>query len=106
MGQGPIGLMFTMLVKRTGARVAATDTIAERRAIASRCGAEFTWDPKVRSDGTRADRPDVHDAGETDRRARGGDGHDRRAARDRVAMRSGVYLGPEGPIGWDKGRSA
>ena len=30
MGQGPIGLMFTMLVKRTGARVAATDTMAER----------------------------------------------------------------------------
>ena len=30
LGQGPIGLMFTMLVHRTGARVAATDTIAER----------------------------------------------------------------------------
>src|SRR6476469_8585125 len=45
MGQGPIGLMFTMLVKRTGARVAATDTIAERRDIAVRCGAEFTWNP-------------------------------------------------------------
>ena len=30
LGQGPIGLMFTMLVKRTGARIAATDTIAER----------------------------------------------------------------------------
>jgi hypothetical protein len=27
LGQGPIGLMFTMLVRRTGARVAATDTI-------------------------------------------------------------------------------
>jgi L-iditol 2-dehydrogenase len=26
--------------------VAATDTIAERRAIAERCGAEFTWDPQ------------------------------------------------------------
>ena len=47
MGQGPIGLMFTMLVKRTGARVAATDTIAERRGIAVRCGAEFTWDPRA-----------------------------------------------------------
>ena len=45
MGQGPIGLMFTMLVRRTGARVAATDTIAERRAVATRCGAEFAWDP-------------------------------------------------------------
>src|SRR5436309_991024 len=46
LGQGPIGLMFTMLVKRTGARVAATDMIAERRAIAARCGAEFAWEPK------------------------------------------------------------
>jgi L-iditol 2-dehydrogenase len=45
MGQGPIGLMFTMLVNRTGARVAATDTIAERLRVASRCGAQFTWDP-------------------------------------------------------------
>lgn len=47
LGQGPIGLMFTMLVRRTGARVAATDTIAERRAISSRCGAEFSWDPRA-----------------------------------------------------------
>jgi L-iditol 2-dehydrogenase len=46
MGQGPIGLMFTMLVKRAGARVAATDTIAERLAIAARCGAEPAWDPR------------------------------------------------------------
>ena len=47
IGQGPIGLMFTMLVKRSGARVAATDTIVERREIAARCGAEFTWDPRT-----------------------------------------------------------
>lgn len=47
IGQGPIGLMFTMLVKRTGARVAATDTISERREIAARCGAEFVWDPRT-----------------------------------------------------------
>ena len=47
LGQGPIGLMFTMLVKRTGARLGATDTIAERRRIAARCGAEFTWDPRT-----------------------------------------------------------
>jgi L-iditol 2-dehydrogenase len=45
MGQGPIGLMFTMLIARTGARVAATDTIEERRAIALRCGAEPAWNP-------------------------------------------------------------
>ncbi len=46
MGQGPIGLMFTMLVNRTGAQVAATDTIAERRALGARCGAAFAWDPR------------------------------------------------------------
>lgn len=46
LGQGPIGLMFTMLVKRTGARLGATDTIEERRRIALRCGAEFAWDPR------------------------------------------------------------
>jgi L-iditol 2-dehydrogenase len=45
MGQGPIGLMFTMLAKRTCARIAATDTMAERLEIAGRCGAEFTWNP-------------------------------------------------------------
>jgi L-iditol 2-dehydrogenase len=45
MGQGPIGLMFTMLCRRTGARVAATDTIAPRLALARRCGAECAWDP-------------------------------------------------------------
>ncbi len=47
MGQGPIGLMFTMLARRAGARVAATDTIGERREIALRCGAEFAWDPRA-----------------------------------------------------------
>ncbi len=45
LGQGPIGLMFTMLTRRTGARVAASDTIAARLELASRCGAEFAWDP-------------------------------------------------------------
>jgi len=46
LGQGPIGLMFTMLVKRSGARTAATDTIPERLLLAERCGAEFAWDPR------------------------------------------------------------
>src|SRR5205823_3489563 len=46
LGQGPIGLMFTMLVKRTGARVAATDTIDSRRVLGTQCGAEFAWDPR------------------------------------------------------------
>jgi NADPH:quinone reductase-like Zn-dependent oxidoreductase len=46
LGQGPIGLMFTMLTRRTGARVAATDTIDARLELASQCGAEFAWDPR------------------------------------------------------------
>jgi L-iditol 2-dehydrogenase len=45
MGQGPIGLMFTMLVKRTGACVASTDAMAGRLETALRCGAEFAWNP-------------------------------------------------------------
>ncbi len=46
LGQGPIGLMFTMLCRRTGARVGATDTIPERLDVAVRCGAEFVWNPR------------------------------------------------------------
>jgi L-iditol 2-dehydrogenase len=46
-GQGPIGLLFTMLVKRTGARVLTTDTIPERQALATRFGAEESWDPRT-----------------------------------------------------------
>ena len=45
MGQGPIGLMFTMLVRRTGGRIAVTDTIASRLELALRCGAELAWNP-------------------------------------------------------------
>lgn len=44
-GQGPIGLLFTMLVKRTGATVAVTDTIGPRLELARRCGAAHAWDP-------------------------------------------------------------
>lgn len=39
LGQGPIGLVFTMLVKRTGARILATDTIEFRRNLSERFGA-------------------------------------------------------------------
>lgn len=46
LGQGPIGLMFTMLVQRTGARILATDTFAARRTLAERFGAESAWDPR------------------------------------------------------------
>src|SRR5689334_2734221 len=44
LGQGPIGLMFTMLTHRTGATVAATDTIDARLALSARCGSHFAWD--------------------------------------------------------------
>src|ERR1700681_757286 len=37
VGQGPIGLLFTMLVRRTGARVIATETIPARRHLSSQC---------------------------------------------------------------------
>ena len=47
LGQGPIGLMFTMLCRRTGARVAATDTIPERLEVARAFGAEMAWNPRL-----------------------------------------------------------
>lgn len=46
-GQGPIGLTFTMLLKRLGVTVVATDTMAERRALALKFGAAEAWDPRV-----------------------------------------------------------
>src|SRR5690349_6653185 len=46
VGQGPIGLMFTMLVSRTGATVISTDTIASRLEISRRCGAAYAWNPR------------------------------------------------------------
>jgi L-iditol 2-dehydrogenase len=46
LGQGPIGLLFTMLVKLRGSRIVATDTIPERRDLAARFGAECVFDPR------------------------------------------------------------
>lgn len=46
LGQGPIGLMFTMLAHRTGAHVVATDTISRRMELARRFGAEQVWNPR------------------------------------------------------------
>ncbi len=45
-GQGPIGLLFTMLVRRSGATVVATDTIPGRLELARKCGAAHAWDPR------------------------------------------------------------
>ncbi len=46
LGQGPIGLIFTMMVSRTGARVIATDTMPARRTLALKFGAEAAFDPR------------------------------------------------------------
>ncbi len=47
LGQGPIGLLFTMLVRRTGARILVTDTIERRRDLAVRFGALAAYDPRT-----------------------------------------------------------
>lgn len=44
LGQGPIGLIFTMLAKRRGATVLATDTLEFRRDLSSAFGAR-SFDP-------------------------------------------------------------
>jgi L-iditol 2-dehydrogenase len=44
LGQGPIGLIFTMLVRRAGARVLATDMIEHRRALSADLGGQ-AFDP-------------------------------------------------------------
>jgi L-iditol 2-dehydrogenase len=46
LGQGPIGLIFTMLVKSTGATMVATDAMPNRRELALRFGAASAFDPK------------------------------------------------------------
>ncbi len=45
-GQGPIGLLFTMLMRLRGVRLAVTDTIPERLALGLRFGAEVAWNPR------------------------------------------------------------
>jgi L-iditol 2-dehydrogenase len=46
LGQGPIGLIFTMMAARTGARIIATDGMPERRDLAMHFGAECAFDPR------------------------------------------------------------
>jgi L-iditol 2-dehydrogenase len=45
LGQGPIGLIFTMLARRTGARVIASDMIPYRRSLSAEYGA-LASDPR------------------------------------------------------------
>jgi L-iditol 2-dehydrogenase len=46
LGQGPIGLLFTMLLKRIGCTMIATDTMPFRREMAQRFGAVHAADPR------------------------------------------------------------
>lgn len=46
-GQGPIGLLFTMLLKLRGCTILATDTIPRRLELAKECGATFAMDPRT-----------------------------------------------------------
>ena len=45
-GQGPIGLIFTMLLHRAGARILTTDTRVPRLKLAQRFGADVAVDPR------------------------------------------------------------
>lgn len=46
-GQGPIGLLFTMLLKLKGCTVVATDAIASRLELSKTCGARYAFDPRT-----------------------------------------------------------
>ncbi len=46
LGQGPIGLLFTMLVHLRASAVAVTDTIPRRLELARELGADAAWDPR------------------------------------------------------------
>ena len=41
LGQGPIGLMFTLLARRAGARLVATDTIVARLRLSRQFGRKW-----------------------------------------------------------------
>jgi L-iditol 2-dehydrogenase len=46
-GQGPIGLIFTMLLKLKGCTIVATDTIPTRIELSKKCGAHYALDPRT-----------------------------------------------------------
>jgi L-iditol 2-dehydrogenase len=46
LGQGPIGLIFTMLTARAGARIVATDAMDSRRSLAGKFGAQGAFHPR------------------------------------------------------------
>jgi len=45
LGQGPIGLIFTMMVARVGSRIIATDAMPSRRRLSREFGASEAFDP-------------------------------------------------------------
>lgn len=53
LGQGPIGLLFTILVKRAGSTIVTTDTMPFRRELSTRFGAAVAADPRDPSLRTR-----------------------------------------------------
>lgn len=59
IGQGPIGLLFTLLAKAAGARVVTTDRFAARREISLRLGADVSLDPDLEDV-----LPTIHDLSE------------------------------------------
>ena len=46
LGQGPIGLMFTMIVQRFGSTIVSTDTMPYRRELSQKFGAALALDPR------------------------------------------------------------
>jgi L-iditol 2-dehydrogenase len=46
-GQGPIGLLFTMLLAQRGCTILATDTIPRRLELSKLCGATYSIDPRT-----------------------------------------------------------
>jgi len=59
-GQGPIGLIFTMLLKLRGCTILTTDTIPTRLALSKDCGASYALDPRTEDVAAR-----LRDAGRT-----------------------------------------
>lgn len=47
LGQGPIGLIFTMMVARIGSKIVATDTMPARRKLSREFGATEAFDPRT-----------------------------------------------------------
>jgi L-iditol 2-dehydrogenase len=46
LGQGPVGLIFTMMAAREGLRIITTDTFESRRQLARKFGAHDSFDPR------------------------------------------------------------